>query len=156
MNTLKTILYMGVTHGLFTFFLPYQLASRTARFELWVLHYLAIPFWFIGIAIIVRCSVDFIRRGRGTPAHFDPPSQLVIAGLYRHVRNPIYLGALMVQFGYILWFGSAIAVLYTSMFFLAYHFLIVVLEEPILRKTFGDAYAEYCRTVPRWVPRLKT
>ena len=155
MNSVKTLLYMGATHGFFTFYLPYQLASRTQRFDLGIFRYLAFAFWLVGIAIIIRCSVDFIQRGRGTPAHFDPPKQLVLTGLYRRVRNPIYLGALVVQFGYIVWFGSVPAILYTFLFFLGYHFLIIVIEEPSLRKNFGAAYEEYCRTVPRWMPKFK-
>jgi protein-S-isoprenylcysteine O-methyltransferase Ste14 len=155
MNTLKTILYMGSTHGLFTLYIPYLLASRTSSFDFGVFRHLAFPFWFLGALVIIQCSADMIRRGRGTPAFVDPPKQLVIAGWYRYVRNPIYFAALVVQLGFILWFGSMLATLYAFLFFLAFHFLIVVVEEPILQRNFGAAYEEYCRKVPRWVPRLK-
>jgi len=155
MNTLKTLVYMGATHGFFTFYFPYQLASRTPSFDVGNFRYLAFLFWIVGIEVIVQCSIDIIRRGRGTPAYLDPPKQLVIAGLYRRVRNPIYLGALIVQFGFILWFGSAWAILYAFLYFLGFHFLIVVIEEPILRRNFGAAYEEYCRNVPRWMPKIK-
>ncbi len=155
MNTLKTLVYMGVMHGFFTFYFPYQLASRTPSFDFGNFRYLAFLFWIVGIEIIVQCSIDIIRRGRGTPAHLDPPKELLMRGWYRRVRNPIYLGALMVQFGFILWFGSILAILYTVFFFLAFHLLIVAIEEPILRKNFGAAYEEYCRSVPRWVPKLR-
>jgi len=155
MNTLKTILYMGFMHGFFTFYFPYQLGLRTtSQFDFGYLRFLAFPFWFLGALIIIQCSIEIIRRGRGTPAHFDPPRELVIRGLYRYIRNPIYLGALLVQVGYILWFGSALAILYAVMFFLAFHFLIVVVEEPILRNTFGAEYEEYCGKVPRWIPKI--
>lgn len=156
MNTLKTILYMGSTHGFFTFYLPYQLAlSDKSLFDLGNLRILAFPLWFIGTLIIIWCSVDMIHKGRGTPAHFDPPKTLIINGLYRYVRNPIYLGALFVQLGYILWFGSGIMISYFLFFLLAYHILLVFVEEPVLRKTFGAAYDEYLKIVPRWIPRLK-
>jgi len=155
MNTIKTILYMGFMHGLFTLYIPYQLASRDTSFvNFGIFRYLAFPLWILGALIIIQCCIDIIRRGRGTPAFVDPPKELVIAGLYRYVRNPIYFGALLVQAGYILWFGSGLAILYACMFFLAFHFLIIIIEEPILRNTFGDAYEEYCKTVPRWIPRL--
>jgi protein-S-isoprenylcysteine O-methyltransferase Ste14 len=78
----------------------------------------------------------------------------VITGLYRHVRNPIYFGALLILFGFILWFSSAWIILYTSFAFIAFHFLIIVIEEPILQNTFGVDYDEYRKNVPRWTPRL--
>lgn len=157
MNTIKTIFYMGIMHGFFTFYFPYQLALVDHPiFELGIFRYLALPLWVIGTFIIIWCSIDIIRRGRGTPAHLDPPKELVITGLYRYVRNPIYLGALLVQLGYILWFGSGMMISYFLFFVLAYHILIVFIEEPILRNTFGAAYTEYSKHVPRWIPRLSS
>ena len=157
MNTFKTLLYMGALHGFFTFYIPYRLASLDTP---WVdpgpLRFIALPFWMLGTFMIIWCSADFVRKGRGTPAHADPPRELVIAGLYRYVRNPIYAGALFVQFGYILWFGSRIMVIYLLFFFLAYHILVVLMEEPILRNTFGTAYEEYCQHVPRWIPKFRS
>jgi protein-S-isoprenylcysteine O-methyltransferase Ste14 len=96
----------------------------------------------------------FYRKGRGTPAHVDPPKILIVNGLYRHVRNPIYVGALLVQLGYIIWFTSRIMIIYFLFFVLAFHILIVYIEEPILRNAFGAAYDEYSKIVPRWIPRI--
>ena len=94
MNALKTLLYMGVMHGFFTFYFPYQLASlETSIFDFKNFRYIAFLPWIAGNLIIIWCSIDIIRLGRGTPAHLDPPKTLLVNGLYRHVRNPIYLGA---------------------------------------------------------------
>lgn len=154
MNTIKTILYMGFMHGFFTFYIPYQIASRDfINFKTFA--YLAIPFYLSGTASIIWCSVDMVKKGLGTPAHVDPPKKLIINGLYRYTRNPIYLGALLVLLGYILWFGSGIMILYFLLFVLAYQILITLIEEPILRNTFGKDYEEYCQKVPRWIPRFK-
>jgi len=154
MNTLKTILYMGTLHGFFTFYFPYQLASRDQQIiDIGIFRFIAFPLWIIGTLIVIQCSVDIVRRGRGTPAHLDPPKELVITGLYRHVRNPIYFGAVLVQLGYVVWFGSGWGTMYALLMFLGFHFLIVFIEEPILRNTFGADYEEYCKTVPRWIPR---
>jgi protein-S-isoprenylcysteine O-methyltransferase Ste14 len=117
--------------------------------------YLAIPLWITGTIIIIWCSVDMVQKGRGTPAHLDPPRKLIINGLYRYVRNPIYLGALLVQLGYILWSGSGLMIVYFLLFTLAYQILIVLIEEPILRHMFGEEYQAYCRQVPRWNPKLR-
>ena len=96
----------------------------------------------------------FIRKGRGTPAHVDPPKILIVNGLYRYVRNPIYFGALLVQLGYIVWFASGIMIIYFLFFVLAFHILIVFIEEPVLKNTFGAAYDEYRKIVPRWIPHI--
>ncbi len=155
MTALKTILYMGFMHGLFTLYIPYQLASRDTPFvDFGIVRYLAFPLWILGAGIIIRCCVDIINRGRGTPAFVDPPKELVIAGLYRYVRNPIYVGAMLFQVGFIVWFGSALAVIYALFFFLGFIVLIFIVEEPVLRNQFGAAYEEYCQRVPRWIPRF--
>jgi protein-S-isoprenylcysteine O-methyltransferase Ste14 len=155
MNTAKTLLYMGVLHGFFTYYYPLQLAHADAPFfEPGFLRLAALALWLMGTLAILWCSADLVRKGRGTPAHLDPPKDLVISGPYRYVRNPIYVGALLVQFGYILWFGSGRMILYSLFFMLAFHILIVLIEEPILKHTFGTAYAEYCKRVPRWIPKI--
>jgi len=157
MNTLKTLLYMGSLHGFFTFYFPYQLAlADKPLFELGIFRHLAFPLWIIGTLIIIWCSIDIIRKGRGTPAHLDPPKILIVNGLYRHVRNPIYFGALLVELGYITWFGSTWMMVYFLLFALAFHILIVFIEEPILRHKFGADYDEYAKSVPRWIPRFKS
>ena len=155
MNTLKTMLYMGVMHGFFTFYFPYRLASRDVPIiNMGILQFSAIPFWIIGSLIIIHSSVDIIRRGRGTPAHLDPPKELVIDGFYRYVRNPVYFGAILVLFGYILWFASAWLILYTACAFAGFHLLIILIEEPFLKQKFGTVYKEYMKRVPRWIPRI--
>ena len=156
MNTIKTLLYMGIMHGFFTYYFPYQLALEdTSLFEPGVFRYLAIPLWLIGTLIIIWCSVDIICKGRGTPAHLDPPKELVVTGLYRYVRNPIYVGAMLILFGYIIWSTSAWVILYSALAYTAFNFLIIVIEEPILKNTFGMAYTEYVQRVPRWIPKFK-
>ena len=129
MNIFKTLLYMGSMHGFFTYYFPYQLALVDVPFfNIGYLRPLAFLFWITGTLVIIWCSMDFIRKGRGTPAHVDPPKELVVDGLYRHVRNPIYAGALLVQLGYVLWFVARIAIIYFLLFFLAFHILVVFIE----------------------------
>lgn len=154
-NSIKTFLYMGSMHGFFTFYAPFQLATWSSPlFDLGGLRYMAVPLWIIGAWIIIRCSVDIIRRGHGTPAHMDPPKRLIITGLYRHVRNPIYFGALLALTGHILWSGSGWVIAYFLCYVIAFHILIVVFEEPALTTIFGEEYKEYLERVPRWIPKL--
>jgi protein-S-isoprenylcysteine O-methyltransferase Ste14 len=155
MNTLKTILYMGSLHGFFTFYAPFPLAAWDRRlFDLGTLRYIAPPLWILGAGIIVICSIDMVRHGRGTPAHMDPPRKLIVTGLYRQVRNPIYLGALSALLGHIAWSGSGSVIAYFLCYVVAFQIMVVVLEEPVLRKNFGRSYEEYCSCVPRWIPKI--
>jgi protein-S-isoprenylcysteine O-methyltransferase Ste14 len=156
MNSLKTLIYMGSLHGFFTFYVPFLLAGLgPVLLHAGRLRFLALPLWTIGAWFIIRCSTDMVRRGRGTPAHMDPPLELVMTGLYRHVRNPIYLGALLAQLGHIFWSGSALVIVYFFCYVIAFHILIMVFEEPVLGEKFGRQYDEYRRSVPRWFPRFK-
>ena len=156
MNSVKTMLYMGSLHGFFTFYLPFELAAWvSSRFDFGIFRYVAVPLWIVGAAMILRCCMDMVRRGGGTPAHMDPPRQLIITGLYRHVRNPIYLGALLALLGHTLWSGSWLVIVYFLCYAIAFHIIVIVLEEPVLRRKFNGEYEAYCDRVPRWIPKVR-
>lgn len=106
-----------------------------------------------GAALAVWCIVTFIVSGRGTPAPFDPPRQLVVVGPYRMVRNPMDLGAALALAGAALFYQSWALLAYSAAFALVTHLFVVAYEEPTLRATFGPAYLEYCQQVHRWWPR---
>ena len=75
------------------------------------------------------------------------------SGLYRFVRNPMYVGVLAAIVGQALWYRSTDVGWYALIVALVFHFWVIAYEEPILRRSFGDAYLEYCRRVPRWLPK---
>lgn len=106
----------------------------------------------IGAALALWCIVTFALSGRGTPAPFDPPRRLVVVGPYRLVRNPMYLGAGLTLAGAALFYQSWALLGYCAAFILVMYLFVVVYEEPTLRATFGDAYAQYCSRVRRWWP----
>ena len=108
----------------------------------------------VGAAVALWCIFTFAFVGKGTPAPFDPPRRLVIRGPYRFVRNPMYIGALFALIGAALFYGSLPILEYTGLFLLATHLFVILYEEPTLRRTFGEDYAAYCRTVRRWLPTL--
>ncbi len=116
----------------------------------------ALALMIVGAAIVVRCVFDFAWTGRGTPAPFDPPRQLVVCGLYRWVRNPMYVGMGTFLIGEAL----ALPAIRGEMFvtigaaWVLVTTFILLYEEPTLRRLFGADYAEYCRNVRRWIPRL--
>src|SRR3954465_8640140 len=89
-----------------------------------------------GLAVILRCFADFIRRGRGTPAPYDPPRELVVAGLYRYVRNPQYVGGVLVVVGEALLTGMVVLFGYAAFFAIGYHLFVRYYEEPTLGRLF--------------------
>lgn len=109
----------------------------------------------LGTAILLWCAREFARRGRGTPAPYDPPVALVTSGLYQFTRNPMYVGVVTMIVGQALWFGSISVLIYGALVGLAFHARVVIFEEPRLTRMFGAAYTDYCAYVPRWLPHPK-
>src|SRR5262245_11916477 len=109
----------------------------------------------IGAAILVESFARFVIQGFGTPAPVAPPKRLVVGGLYRHVRNPMYVGVLSAVIGQALLFGAAGLLWYATIVWIAFHLFVRVYEEPTLRETFGEEYERFCANVPRWLPRLR-
>jgi len=118
---------------------------------------LAVVLMTIGAAIMLRCVWDFAWTGRGTPAPFDPPRHLVVRGLYRWVRNPMYVGMGTFLAGEALLLPAITRemLLVMAAAWLLVTIFIIVYEEPTLHRLFGDEYDEYRRHVRRWIPRLK-
>ncbi len=107
----------------------------------------------LGAAGLVWCVRDFYVAGKGTLAPWDPPRQLVVAGLYRWVRNPMYLGVLALVSGWALALTSPLLAGYAGSLAVAFHLRVSWHEEPWLEGQFGEAWAEYRIRVPRWLPR---
>lgn len=109
-------------------------------------------FTAIGALIYLWCAYDFVFIGRGTPAPFEPPKTLVIRGLYRFVRNPMYVGILLATIGQGFIFGSPAVFIYAFLIFIMFHSFVVLYEEPVLNKMFGYDYTAYGKEVNRWLP----
>jgi protein-S-isoprenylcysteine O-methyltransferase Ste14 len=117
---------------------------------------------FVGLGATVYglCLLAFLTSG-GTPAIFftrhlkfilgEEPPKLVTQGLYRVSRNPMYVGVLLAVLGQAVLFASPQVALYWATLGLCFHLVVVLLEEPHLRKERGASYGEYCRKVPRWL-----
>ncbi len=104
--------------------------------------------------VVVFHVVAFVREGRGTHAPLLPPQKLVRRGLYRLLRNPMYLLYAVVILGEAIAWRSGVLLAYAAGFWLLCHVYVVGLEEKFLRRRFGAEYETYCREVPRWLPRL--
>lgn len=147
------MLFTILVPGAVTLYLPYSLLSSSDGSLQAASLALAVPASIcilIGIAIYLRCAWDFAIEGLGTPAPIDPPKKLVVTGLYRWFRNPMYQGILLILLGECLLFIDPGLAIYTAAFALVFHLFVVFYEEPILRNRFGASYIDYCRQVPRW------
>ena len=109
-----------------------------------------------GLPVLLDSFVRFAIQGLGTPAPIAPPQQLVVTGLYRRVRNPMYLAVSLLIFGQGLLFGSVRLLRYGLLVWLAFFTFVVLYEEPALSRKFGKEYEDFCLHVPRWIPRLKS
>ncbi len=106
----------------------------------------------VGTAIYAWCVWDFATFGRGTPAPIDAPKKLVVRGLYRYTRNPMYVGVLTVILGWTSLFGAANLVLYALAVGTCFHLFVVLYEERHLAREFGSQYEAYRSQVSRWLP----
>jgi len=109
----------------------------------------------IGLPVLLDSFARFAIQGLGTPAPVASPQHLVVTGLYRYVRNPMYVAVLSLIFGQGLLFGSGRLLEYGLIVWLGFAAFVFLYEEPALRRKFGKEYEEFCAHVPRWVPRLK-
>jgi protein-S-isoprenylcysteine O-methyltransferase Ste14 len=106
----------------------------------------------VGVVLYFSCLWVFVTVGHGTPGPWDAPRRFMAAGPYRSVRNPMYISALFVVLGEAWLFLSLPLLLYGGALAAFFHLFVIGYEEPTLRRTFGETYEPYCRTVPRWIP----
>jgi protein-S-isoprenylcysteine O-methyltransferase Ste14 len=109
-----------------------------------------------GLAILLWCVRDFYVTGKGTLAPWDPPLALVGVGLYRYVRNPMYVGVLILVAGWAILVGSRALALYWLALIVIFHLRVVFFEEAWLAKSFPAEWNAYRAAVPRWLPRIST
>jgi protein-S-isoprenylcysteine O-methyltransferase Ste14 len=112
-------------------------------------------FVVLGAAVLIESFARFALVGRGTPAPVAPTERLVVSGLYRYVRNPMYLAVLSIILGQALLFGSRELLWFAAAVGAGFHLFVVAYEEPTLRARYGAEYEKYRAAVPRWRPRLR-
>jgi protein-S-isoprenylcysteine O-methyltransferase Ste14 len=115
---------------------------------------IGVIFLLAGILGLLEAFARFAIQGLGTPAPVAPPRNLVITGLYRYVRNPMYVSVIAIIVGQALLLGDWRLIAYAALFWFVTHLFVVFHEEPTLSRNFGEPYADYCAKVPRWIARL--
>ena len=111
------------------------------------------PMVFVGVSVLVWCVRDFYAIGKGTLAPWDPPKKLLIVGLYRFMRNPMYVGVLGCVAGWSFIVGSPLLAIYTGILVIGFHLRVIFYEEPTLARQFGSEWTKYRATVNRWLPK---
>jgi protein-S-isoprenylcysteine O-methyltransferase Ste14 len=153
---IKTAIFTVMVPGTVAIYIPQTLRGRVAadHASRSVFFGGSLVLFLCGASIYLWCACDFAVKGLGTPAPTDAPRVLVVQGLYRFTRNPMYLGVAAMIAGQAGYYRSASIGIYLLIVLLAFHTFVRLYEEPTLRRLFGEQYELYCRTVPRWLPRL--
>ena len=152
----RTVTYASLFIGFLLIFLPGQVLQRSGIVRpatIGLTELLGIVIGVAGAALALWCILTFAVIGKGTPAPFDPPRRLVVAGPYRYVRNPMYLGAALALVGAAVFYRSTALALYSAGFLIVTHLFVLFYEEPAPNNTFGEEYRSYRSRVRRWLPR---
>jgi len=150
----SNIFFTLLQPGMVAVLIPYWILRSLGE---WVLP--VFPSWSIlgvfmivpGLIILLMCIADFARKGKGTLSPADPTKKLVLGGLYRYSRNPMYVGVLMILTGEAILFQSPMLAGYSLLIFLVFFGFVVWFEEPRLKRDFGEEYVAYMQAVRRWL-----
>lgn len=150
-NLFFTALQPGMVTGLF----PYLILKRESPIlfdgQFGILQYFGILFFLMGTTVLFDSIIRFAIQGQGTLSPADPTKKLVISGLYKYSRNPMYWGVMMMLVGESMFFRSSSLWMYSAFIFIAFYLFILLIEEPRLRKDFGEEYDAYRKKVRRWM-----
>lgn len=149
-----SLLFLVVAPGIVAVLIPFALTGWDGSAGV-VLQLVGLALVAAGGAVLLAAFARFALQGLGTPAPIAPTRHLVVTGVYRHVRNPIYVALCAVILGQAAILSSAALVLYAAIVWLPFALFARFYEEPTLARTYGDEYAAYRRAVPAWIPRLR-
>lgn len=151
---LRSLLWTILLPGFFAGYVPWRFFGLgRAPFDLFSpASLLGLSCIGLGGVLLAACIFEFARSGRGTLSPVDPPRHLVVRGLYRYVRNPMYVSVTAIILGEALLTRSVALALYWAVWFVGENLFVIGFEEPSLRRRFGLSYDEYARQVGRWIP----
>jgi protein-S-isoprenylcysteine O-methyltransferase Ste14 len=159
MLLLRSVFFTFLLPGTVTVLIPLWLTSSRGAGTFsnhQVLRYFGFPLIAIGSSGLLWCIWDFFSAGQGTLAPVDPPKHLVVRGLYRYVRNPMYVSVVTILLGEAIFFMSLPVLIEAVVFIVLAYLFVVRYEEPVLRRQFGKSYERYTKTVRRWIPRYRS
>ena len=150
-------LFLALAPGSVVGLLPYLFGlwhMRPALFGLGATRAIGALLILLGVPLLLESFARFALVGHGTPAPISPPEILVVSGLYRFVRNPMYVAIITVLLGEFLFTANPRLLTYGLTVFIFFHLFVIFYEEPTLARKFGGSYQDFKRNVPRWLPRL--
>lgn len=152
----RSLLWTVILPGTMTVYLPWRyFGLGSVRLDVRdPLHWAGGMLVVIGALLLGRCIWEFAARGRGTLSPADPPRELVVTGLYRYVRNPMYLSVATILLGEVLLTRSLDLLTFAAVGFVVVNLFVMGYEEPYLRRQFGASYKRYTAKVGRWIPRF--
>jgi len=153
-----TLIYLFLLVPFFIIWIPYEILSASGHdieFNSGVFQHVGLVFIALGVVAYIWCSGSFVFYAKGTPIPFTPTKELVVTGLYKYVRNPLYIAGMLVLLGETLLFLSKGIFIYTLIMFGVFN-VHVLMEENHLEDTFEKKYDQYRKDVPRWIPRFKS
>jgi protein-S-isoprenylcysteine O-methyltransferase Ste14 len=154
---LGTIFFLLVAPGVVAGLIPWAISAWRWQPAFFGVAFLRLPgaaLILAGVPMLLDSFARFALQGLGTPAPVYPTDRLIATGLYRYVRNPMYVGVAAIIWGQALLLGNAWLVVYGGVVWIAFTLFVTAYEEPTLRRTYGTQYGDYCAHVPRWLPRL--
>ena len=146
-------MFLVVAPGVVAVLVPWLLTGWEVQHSVRWLQIAGVLLIAAGAAVLLEAFARFVWEGVGTPAPVAPTEHLVVGGLYRYVRNTMYLAVGSTILGQALLFGSVAVLVELVLFAVAVGAFVHGYEEPKLRRTYGAAYDDYCRSVPAWLPR---
>jgi protein-S-isoprenylcysteine O-methyltransferase Ste14 len=154
-NLWRTLIFVAfVGPGPVIGLVPYWISGWRLATPIALWRYLGVLLIVGGLIPLTDSIVRFVREGRGTPEPLHPTETLVVNGLYRYMRNPMYLGVLTMIFGQAVLLANRHVAIYGASAAVIMHLFVVFYEEPTLRARYGAQYEEYSRRVRRWIPRF--
>jgi len=153
--TMGSLVFLVLAPGTMGGLIPWALTGWESTHPHALLQAAGVVLGLAGLAVLLHAFVRFVLEGRGTPAPPAPTATLVVGGIYRHVRNPMYVAVSAVILGQALLLGQVVLVVYAAAFVALTAAFVKLYEEPTLERTYGDSYRRYRENVPGWIPRLR-
>lgn len=153
-----SVIFLIIAPGIVAVYAPWRLSRWHFLAPPWAIPSVRVVGAFLictGLPVLLDSFARFALQGLGTPAPVFPTRHLVVGGLYRYVRNPMYVAVTALILGQGLLFGSARVLEYGLAIWAGFYLFVLIYEEPTLRRSFGREYDEFCANVPRWFPRLR-
>jgi protein-S-isoprenylcysteine O-methyltransferase Ste14 len=151
----RSIVFLVAVPGVVAGLVPWLLTGWDAADPPWPLQVLGALLLAAGVLVLLQAFTRFVTEGIGTPAPVAPTERLVVGGLYRHVRNPMYLAVAAAIVGQALLLGRWVLLAYAAAFLVAVASFVRWYEEPTLHDRYGAEYDAYRSAVPGWLPRRR-